>query len=211
MSIDIKRELKNPINQQYIAEILFPFIGYLFFDWSLLIIVVFYLLDQLASQILFAKRLHTINKYWNENKGQRYLLASLVLFFLIFFVELFVLNQSFSKISDLTGICYNDELIEFSKNELWFLFPLLLAMYYLQDKMLFYLPKLYEQHLTQPYFIKNGVENLIILILVSLSTYIYFLFSIPDMVVILCIVVVKLIFDLVIKKRLDILINGMRL
>ena len=200
MSMDIKKELKNPLNQQYIAEILFPFIGYLFFDWSLLIIVVFYLLDQLASQILFYKRLYTINQYWNEKNGVFYLLISIVLFVIVFATELYFLNNSFSFISDQNGICYVDELQLFSKNELWFLFPFLLLMYHLQDKMLFYMPRKFEHILPKNYTLINLLMNIIIMVLIIMATYIYPKTQLPNIAVIFCIVAVKLLFDYTFKK-----------
>lgn len=200
MSMDIKKELKNPFNQQYIAEILFPFIGYLFFDWSLLIIIVFYLLDQLAYQLLFFKRLKTIIKYWNNEKGWIYLFSTVIIFLVFFIAELFFLNQSFSFISDVTGICYLEELKIFATNELWILFPVLLLMYYMQDKMFFYMPRRFEQYLTKTYAIQNLIKNLVILILVAIGTYIYLLVELSDLVVILCVVITKLAFDFTFKR-----------
>jgi hypothetical protein len=200
MSIDIKKDLKNPFIQQFIAEILFPFIGYLFFDWSLLIIVVFYLLDQLAYQLIFFKRLHVINMYWNDKNGWLYLIISIGFFFLVFTIELYILNQSFSYISDITGSCYLDELKTFAKNELWILFPVLLLMYYMQDKMLFYMPRRFEQYLSKTYMIHNLIKNVVILILVVVASYVYPLTNFPDLAIIFCIVSIKLIYDFTLKK-----------
>ena len=200
MSIDIKKELKNPFTQQYIAEILFPFVGYLFFDWSLLIIVVFYLLDQLASQLLFFKKLHFINHYWDEKNGWVYLLSSIFLFIITFGLELYFLNTSFAYISDQNGTCYVDELNTFAKNELWFLFPILLLMYFMQDKILFYVPKKFEQILSKPYFVNNTIQNLVVLIMVVVASFIYPFIKWPDIIIILCIVIVKLMYDFTIKK-----------
>ncbi len=202
MSIDIKNQLKNPFTQQYIAEIVFPFIGYLLFDWTLLIIIVFYLLDQLASQLLFFKRLHFINKYWNEKNGWVYLFLSVFFFIINFGLEIYVLNQTFAFISDHNGTCYADELISFSKNELWILFPILLLMYYMQDKMLFYVPKKFEQILSKPYFINNLIQNVVITVLVVLGTFLYPFLNLADLIVILCITFVKLGFDYVFKNKI---------
>jgi hypothetical protein len=198
--MDIKKELKNPFTQQYIAEILFPFIGYLLFDWSLLIIVVFYLLDQLAYQLLFFKRLTTINKYWDNKRGRVYLVFSIIIFFVLFIAELFFLNQSFSFISDVSGDCYLDELIAFAKNELWLLFPLLLLMYYMQDKMLFYMPRRFELCLPKTYVTQNLIKNAVIVLLVIVSSYVYPLVELPDLVVIFSIVITKLVFDFAFKR-----------
>jgi hypothetical protein len=200
MSIDIKKELKNPFTQQNIAEILFPFIGYLFFDWSLLIIVVFYLLDQLAYQLIFFKRLYVINMYWDDKNGWLYLITSIGFFFLVFTIELYILNQSFSYISDITGNCYLNELKTFAKNELWILFPVLLLMYYMQDKMLFYMPRRFEQYLSKTYMIHNLIKNVVILILVVVASYVYPLTNFPDLAIIFCIVSIKLIYDFTLKK-----------
>jgi len=172
----------------------------LFFDWSLLIIIVFYLLDQLAYQLLFFKRLKTIIKYWNNEKGWIYLFSSVTLFLVLFIAELFFINQSFSFISDIIGVCYLDELKIFAKNELWILFPVLLLMYYMQDKMLFYMPRRFEQYLTKNYTIHNLIKNLIILILVVIGTYIYPFVELPDLIVILCVVITKLAFDFSFKR-----------
>ncbi len=200
MSMDIKAILKNPLNQQYIAEILFPVIGYFLLDWSLLIIVVFYLLDQLANQILFFKRLNKVIHY--REKGGVFIWLSIGLFLIIFIAELWILNGSFNTISDLTGTCYHHELEHFAKDELWFIFPLLILMYHLQDKMMFYMPKRYANHHAKSFFGVNLIENILILLLIFGATYIYSFLNISDGWVIVGIIATKLLFDLALKPQI---------
>ena len=203
--MSFKTYLKNPLNQQYIAEILFPILGYLFFDWSLLIIVLFYLIDQLAAQILFLKRLHTINQFHQIKNGPILIMISTFSFIAFFSIELYGLYLAFEKLSDLTGNCFTEEVLSFIKNELWLLFPLLILVYYMQDKLTFYMPRRFETQSSKNYVLINFIENCIITILVVIGSYMYQFLTLPDLIVIALILVIKIVYDILLRPKIKFL------
>jgi hypothetical protein len=203
--MSFKTYLKNPLNQQYIAEILFPILGYLFFDWSLLIIVLFYLIDQLAAQILFLKRLHTINQFHQIKNGPILIMISTFSFIAFFSIELYGLYLAFEKLSDLTGNCFTEEVLSFIKNELWLLFPLLILVYYMQDKLTFYMPRRFETQSSKNYVLINFIENCIITILVVIGSYMYQFLTLPDLIVIALILVIKIAYDILLRPKIKFL------
>ena len=203
--MSFKTYLKNPLNQQYIAEILFPILGYLFFDWSLLIIVLFYLIDQLAAQILFLKRLHTINQFHQIKNGPILIMISTFSFIVFFSIELYGLYLAFEKLSDLTGNCFTEEVLSFIKNELWLLFPLLILVYYMQDKLTFYMPRRFETQSSKNYVLINFIENCIITILVVIGSYMYQFLTLPDLIVIALILVIKIVYDILLRPKIKFL------
>jgi hypothetical protein len=203
--MSFKTYLKNPLNQQYIAEILFPILGYLFFDWSLLIIVLFYLIDQLAAQILFLKRLHTINQFHQIKNGPILIMISTFSFIAFFSIELYGLYLAFEKLSDLTGNCFTEEVLSFIKNELWLLFPLLILVYYMQDKLTFYMPRRFETQSSKNYVLINFIENCIITIMVVIGSYMYQFLTLPDLIVIALILVIKIAYDILLRPKIKFL------
>jgi hypothetical protein len=203
--MSFKTYLKNPLNQQYIAEILFPILGYLFFDWSLLIIVLFYLIDQLAAQILFLKRLHTINQFHQIKNGPILIMISTFSFIAFFSIELYGLYLAFEKLSDLTGNCFTEEVLSFIKNELWLLFPLLILVYYMQDKLTFYMPRRFETQSSKNYVLINFIENCIITILVVIGSYMYQFLTLPDLIVIALILLIKIAYDILLRPKIKFL------
>ena len=121
--MDLKTKLRNPKVQQYILEIVFPLAGYYFWDWSLLIIIVFYLLDFLASQLLFFRRLYFIQKHQNIFLWWTIPL-SITLFSILYLLVIRALSTSFI-FTEYGSVKPYDELTVFVKDELWFLFPVI--------------------------------------------------------------------------------------
>lgn len=198
--MDLKEKLRNPQVQQTILEVVFPIAGYLFWDWSLMIIVVFYLLDYVVSQLFFVRRMHYTMKFLNElNYGL--ILASIFSFLVFFSVELLILNDSFSYLYTQLNKSHLDELTDFAKDELWVLFPAIVLMYYMTDKMFFYMPRRFLKLNIKIYALKNMVANIAILFLIAIGKFIFDSFKVPDLIVIFGLVISKLIFDIYIKKK----------
>jgi len=192
-------QLRNPKVQQYGLEILFPIAGYFFWNWSLLIIVVFYLLDFLASQLLYFRRLFFIQKQEDLIKWR--LPLSVGLFLILYFVVLKCITVS-SIFINYNSIKPYDELMLFAKEELWFLFPVILLSYFMMDKMFFYMPRRFMNHKTKLYFIKNLISNSIATVLILAAVFISNEFIIHDLVILFLTITIKLMFDFGVKKRL---------
>lgn len=196
--MDFKSKLRNPKIQQYGLEIIFPIAGYFFWDWTVLLIVVFYLLDYLASHVMFTRRLVTIQKHQNE-KVHWVVPSSVLIFIVLYGSVLFVLNGAFNQLSNSNHVT---ELVAFAKDELWFLFPVILLSYFMMDKMFFYMPRRFMNHKTKKYFFKNVVANLIATILIVVAVFLSALFQPHDLVIIFSIIIIKLGFDFGVKKTL---------
>jgi len=197
-----KLNLRHPKVQQGIMEVVFPLAGYFFWDWSLLIIVVFYVMDWLASQIMYTRRLIKVKEQFNEILNWVLPLSIIVSLVAIVGVSAFL----YSMFQGLYGLVWhtkdlNQELLTFFKAELWYLLPLIIFSYHIMDKMLFYAPRRFVNYLVRPYLYKNIISNSMAVILIFVGAIIY-AYTLPsDILAIILIVVVKLFFDVVIKKK----------
>jgi hypothetical protein len=197
--MSVVEKLKNPKTQQNLLEVILPIAGYLFWDWSLLIIIVFYLIDFLASQCMFNFKLYYAQKH--QNNWFKFVLPVSISVFVTIFIFLMIAIWS-SLVSKISEIQLKSELLEFAKDELWLLFPVILLSYYMMDKLQYYMPRRFMQTNVKSYSIKNIKANLIATVLVVMASLLYPYFAINDLVIVLIIVVIKLVFELVIKSKL---------
>lgn len=198
----LRQRLRNPFVQQYLLEILLPLIGYFFFDWSLLIIAAFYVIDQLASEISFLRKFKAIRKA-EQKPALVLLIGSLLLFMVMLWLESFALvdyfaSPGFDRLQPLL-----DELITFAKDELWLLFPLVLVMYYLKDQFTFFMPRRYLQKESIRFFYWHWIENGVIISVLLLAVFIFGQREIPDVILISIFLVLKLTFDFTIVRISD--------
>jgi len=200
--MDWKLQLRNPKVQQGVMEVVFPLAGYFFWDWSLLIIVVFYMIVWLASQVMFTRRLIKVKEQFNERLNWVLPLSIFVSVLSIVGISDFI----YSFFQGIYGLVLNkdlnQELLTFLKGELWYLLPIIMLSYHLMDKMLFYAPRRFLNYSVRPYLYGNIKSNSIacVMILIGTISYAYILPS--DILTIVLIVTIKLFFDVVIKKRL---------
>ena len=197
--INIKSKLLNPKVQQSILEVIFPIVGYFFWDWSLIVIIVFYLCDFFSSQVMYTKRLSAVVKHSN-GKFKSTIVYSAVIFLILFTCILGFLAEVFSLTEPTSSNL--EKLIFFTKDELWYLLPMILLMYYMTDKMFFFMPRRFTQLLAKSYFSKNLFNNIISTCLILVSIIIYNYYQTSDIITILLLVTAKLLFDYFIKKRL---------
>ena len=199
--MDWKVQLRNPKIQQGIMEVIFPIAGYFFWDWSILIIVVFYMIDWLASQIMYTRRLIKVKEQFNESLNWVIPLSVFLSVFLIVGISV-ILYFYFASLYGLDlEKNLNQELLFFSKDELWYLFPLILFSYHLMDKILFYVPKRFMNYSVRPYMYKNIVSNCMASVLIVLGVFVYANLEISEIFTLVLIVGVKLVFDMLIKKQ----------
>jgi len=198
--MNIKDKIKNPQVQQTILEVVFPIAGYLFWDWSLMIIVFFYLLDYFTAQIFFIRRIY-FTMAFNNNVKYGIIMSSIFSFLILFLVELLILNDSFVLLYARLDKSYIQDFFDFVKDQMWLLLPAIGLMYYMTDKMFFYMPRRFLKIKVKIYALKNLVANIVILFLIAGGKFIFDTFQLPDLIVIIGIVVVKLIFDIYIKKK----------
>lgn len=193
--MSLKKHLKNPVYQQYALELLFPIIGYVFFGWSFLIIVAFYLVDQLGNQVNFLARLKFVQKLFLPKRNWLFP-SMLAIFILLYAIELVWINDLFkTELYNCQFNFYFDELKSFIYEEFWLFLPLLVLANYLKDKMTFYKTDLPYQ--TSP--LKMSLFNVIGLIssfIPILGVYfIWLAFKPSELLIIMVIAIVKLIYD----------------
>ena len=193
--------MRNPFVQQYLIEIIFPLVGFFFFDWSLTIIAVFYLVDQIASEFSFVRRIHKISK--SENRRSTFTLLTILLFLLLFSLQIFVLQNSFLAIRNIDASQLNNEIWIFAKEELWLLFPLVIWLYHFKDQFTFYMPRRYLLYDLRKTFIYHQMMNVISISTILLSVTAWSNIKISDEFVLIIFLTLKIAFDFTIAKWAD--------
>jgi hypothetical protein len=198
----IKERLRNPFVQQYLLEILLPIAGYYLFDWSLVIIAVFYLIDQIGAEYSFVRKLKAISK--SENKSSvKYSLIAILFFLIMISAEIVLLYIYFGKGNMQEEQSMINELILFAKEELWILVPLIILMYHLKDQFTFFMPRRYLQKDTKKFFAAHLVELSLITVSVFVGTFVFSNLTIPDPIILFSFLTIKLIFDFTVGKLLE--------
>lgn len=200
--MSVIRQLKNPFVQQYLIEILFPLIGYYFFDWDILLIGLYYLIDYFVSIFFFLKRARLINKT-SKSPIQIYKIAVVgCCLYLFFFFNLigFVWRMSQFYANDMYGVLRKIELLFYS--ELWFLIPLIFMLFYFKDRMTFVVPRRFLNFDSKRYLIGDLIGAGVITFLFFTGLFLWKWFDLNDTFAILIFIGVKIIFDLTLKRKL---------
>jgi hypothetical protein len=196
----LKEQLRKPLVQQYILEIALPLVGYLFFGWSIAVIISFYFLDYFVSEIARHRRHFKIKTHWN---GQNLLfytaLAISVLIFVTAFISAFYILKYEGLVAKVDHIA---EIKDFAVDEGWFLLPIIYLAAYMKDVMTFYAPRRYAKYnfkkTIRNYYSEVSIQS--ILIIGGLFSWSYF--QIPEIPALLIFVVIKLCFDQLLAKKL---------
>ena len=201
--MDWMQKLRNPFIQQYAVEILFPLLGYFFFDWDILIIGVYYLVDHLCSQILFFRRAHWVNVKGCNSFGNQILLGAILAFILFLGAEVMGFNYVIMETQNMNQAAVIEGFYSFALSELWLLFPIVLYVYHLKDSFTFYARRQYLTLNFKSYVFWDAVSGLIILLLFALGAFLWVKFSIQNALIIFVFIGVKIGFDLTIKKLIE--------
>ena len=194
------QKLRNPFIQQYAIEIVFPLAGYFFFDWDILIIGVYYLIDHLCSQILFFRRAHWINIKGPKPIGIHFLLLAFFAFFIFLFAEIIGFNFLVMETQGMTQKAVFEGFYSFAISELWILFPLVLFVYHLKDQFTFYARRQYLKLNYKRYVLWEGINSLLILLLFAIGGLFWIKFSIHNAAIIFIFIGLKIGFDLTVKR-----------
>lgn len=199
--MQIQDKLRNPFVQQYILEILIPLIGYFWFDWTVEIITLFYLIDQFASELFFLRKLRSIAVF-NDLIFFRQILLSALLFLIFILVECYLLYHFFSSrmIDNDARQIVNDQVKIFLVEESWLLIPLVFLMYYMKDQFTFYMPRKFAMKHPGRFFQWHIISETILLVLVVLGVLLFSGKEIEDYLLIIVFLCVKIVFDLTVQK-----------
>lgn len=136
---------KRLIVIQIIGDAIFPILGYIFWDWTLYFILLFYLLDMLINEILTQLKINKTRFFQKEgNQNFKALLSILLLLFSVFLIHL---AMSYVQ----TNIDFKKEIISFWNykdmgiEQGYLLIPMLVLMGVQSYKMEFIKTKKYLQ------------------------------------------------------------------
>ena len=194
--MSFKKQLQNPFFRQYIVEILFPIIGYYFFDWSLAVIGAFYLIDQFSAELFFFRRCQKINAFSEDKHKGTFILIPIILFLFFFTTELVLIGPFWlfaESAGEQKGV---NEIVTFARDELWLLFPLVLLIYYIKDQFTFYVPRRYLAFDLKKMISLHYLSNLLIVAGVALMIVLIRFSDWPEPLLLVSFIVGKLIYDL---------------
>ena len=198
--MSLREKLKNPFVQQYLIEIILPLIGYFLFDWSITIIAVFYLVDQLASEALFFRRLHWIQKSSAQSTRSWIVPFSICIFILLFSTQITVMTYFWLEIFAENIHEIDEEVWTFAKEELWLLVPVVGFLYHFKDQLTFYMPRRYLNYSARKTFIYRNISSIALLILSTTGLLIWNLTRPHEIVILFIFIGVKILFDQTIGK-----------
>ncbi|MBK7130473.1 MAG: hypothetical protein IPM74_09965 [Crocinitomicaceae bacterium] len=198
----LRERLRNPFVQQYLLEIILPLAGYFFFDWTLVIIAAFYLIDQIASESSFIRKFSAISKAENKSRFLLLIVSTLSSLAMLSF-ESYLLIDYFTLFEPTAEQNISNELKTFAAEELWLLLPVVLLMYYVKDQFTFFVPRRFLLKESRRFFIWHWIENILLMILVFSATQLLKNHPIPDAAVITIFLVLKISFDFSIVKFSD--------
>ncbi len=195
-----KQNLKNPLFQQYALELLLPLIGFFIFDWSLLLIGTYFLIDHLASQTFFYQRAISVRKFHGTTTGKGIMIISIVAFIGLFVFEMAFLSTLVLHVQNVTMDVLMDDLWKLGKEELWFLIPLVFFAYYLKDKMTFYMSRAFVRLDFNKMIRWDLLSQLIMVALLAIGVLIWIMYFTYPGWIILSFLLAKILFDLTLKK-----------
>jgi len=193
--MDLVKWIKNPNVQQNALELLFPIIGFLFFDWSLLVIILFYLTDQLGVEFTFWARLKFVQKLFLPKI--KWLFFIVVIGFILFFtIEIISIGYVFTHEKfDCSILYFWLEFNQFLKQEFLLFLPALLFLNYFKDKMTFYKSNQPYQISPKRLIVFQFITYISRLILIGLMIIVWYSFKPSDIWFVLLIPIFKLVFD----------------
>lgn len=197
--MSLKQRLQNPFVQQYAIEILFPILGFYFFEWSLFMIGLFYLVDQLSAELVYFRRLWWVNKHSSNSRSKLFILEPILVFLLLFAVQLIALatlwrwKLSAGDWSADTGLL--EEFVRFGADELWFLLPVVILVYHLKDTFTFYMPRRYLTMHLRKMINSHHLLNVLILLGTTAFVSVFSLAEWNDHLVLWVFILLKLLFD----------------
>ena len=199
----MKDKLKNPLIQQYILEIALPVVGYFFFDWSITIIAVFYLVDWFCAEIARNRRVFKV--YINtKNSKQNGFIYSLMIGGFLFALTFAWTYWNFEmRYADQLPKMY-EELSVFAREELWFLVPIVYLVYHLKDVMTFYAPRRFLKRDYQKMVKFQLVELVIFSALVIIGVLLWRMLEISDVLAIISFIILKIGFDILVARVFDV-------
>lgn len=195
----LKQKLRNPLIQQYVLEILLPLVGYFFFDWSLLVIILFYMMDFLGSEMAKTRRVSKIYQH-HQQKSLKEVLMSAAISLLAY--SLLMILGSFMVLNIWPERFPNavEESNVFILDEGWFLLPLVIFVYHVKDVLAFYVNRRYVIQDPKKYQQYAILDTLLITLMALIGIISVLTFVQNDILAIIVFIAAKLIYDFTIVR-----------
>jgi hypothetical protein len=198
--MSFKEKFRNPLVQQYALEIALPLLGYLFFDWTIPVIIAFYFMDYFASEIARNRRHHKILSVQENGEKLKFYLGVFVSIVLFCGASFFAFQSLMVAGSDTDLLVV--EVIEFGKSEGWYLLPVVYLASHIKDVMTFYAPRRYLKYNFSATMKFYSIEIMLQFMLICTGLYLWAFYKIPDVPALIAFVVVKILFDQLLVKKL---------
>lgn len=194
--------LRNPFVQQYLLELLFPIIGYYFFGWGILIIGLYYLIDYLASLVMFVRRGVWVNRFANKKVSLIFILLFAGILLAIYLTVMLVFVQFTMTINQQSIQVFLSEMSAAFLSELWFLIPLVFVMYVFKYRFTFFMPRRYLNYNPKRYHLAELVLNGVLLSLFGVFAYVAIHYLFAEYLLIPIFLVGKIVFDITVRRML---------
>lgn len=183
---------------QAIGELVIPLLGFFWLGWDLYFILLFYLLDLLATEVFYQLKISKINKFQHTESSFFTRLSSIVLVGLILVLSHGMIHLLYPELvfqdAFIEFLAYEEEGIPIAQGYL--LLPLIIFGNYQQYKMFFLVPNRFR---TLPSaLLYNSRKNALLaaFALIALTSAVLFFTQIPEIIILLLFVAGKLWFDL---------------
>ncbi len=136
---------KNKALIQVFGDLAIPLLGYLFWDWGIYFILLFFLIDLVVNEIMMIVKSRDIVHYQKKGSWISFALISVLTVIALVFLSHLVIKQMIPEINFKDEIIFFWEYEDLGVKQGYILPPLLLFVAYMQYKSEFLLPKLYEK------------------------------------------------------------------
>ena len=197
----LKDKLRNPLIQQYILEIALPLVGYFFFGWTIPVIIAFYFVDYLASEVARNRRVYKVFKTQQSQASITPFFVSVIIALILYTANLFWCWH-YTLIIFQNKLTVTEELTAFAKEELWLLVPVVYFVYHFKDVLTFYMPRKFMKCDYKKMVRYQMVELVVLTILTFAGMTIWAVFSFSNITVLISFIVLKLGFDILLVRSL---------
>ena len=183
---------------QAIGELVIPLLGFFWLGWDLYFILLFYLLDLLATEVFYQLKLSKISKFQHPETSFLTRFGSIGLVIILLVLSHGMIHNLYPELvfqdAFIEFLAYEEEGIPIAQGYL--LLPLIIFGNYQQYKMFFLMPNRFR---TMPIdLLYNSRRNALLAALggIALTSAVLFFTVIPELVILLLFVTGKLWFDL---------------
>lgn len=156
----------NPIQRQNFLELLLPVLGFYFLDWSIVLIIAFYLADHLGEQISTFRVLLKIHA--DRKNAMKWMVTHSVSSLLFLILHLILLAKIFYQES-LQNELVEKQLGDFLSTEIWIIIPLIVIASFLKTHLLIIVPHRFLQMNATKLVITVIAKNFIIFLFILIA------------------------------------------